>query len=138
MPAVDRCTSCHLGITDPDFVDAEQPFTTHPDLELYLTSKSPHPQESFGCTSCHDGRSRGTSFISSAHTPNTPDQKHEWEEKYSWKKIHHWLQPMMPKKYTQASLRAPRSIDHCFGYISISFLCRHLKETSSGIPSNRN
>ena len=103
MPAVDRCTSCHLGITDPDFVDAEQPFTTHPDLDLYLTSKSPHPQESFGCTSCHAGRSRGTSFISSAHTPNTPDQKHEWEEKYSWKKIHHWLQPMLPKKYTQAS-----------------------------------
>ena len=99
MPAVDRCTSCHLGITDPDFIDAEQPFTTHPDLDLYLTSKSPHPQESFGCTSCHAGRSRGTSFISSAHTPNTPDQKHEWEEKYSWKKIHHWLQPMLPKKY---------------------------------------
>ena len=98
MPAVDRCTSCHLGITDPDFVDAEQPFTTHPDLDLYLTSKSPHPQESFGCTSCHAGRSRGTSFISSAHTPNTPDQKHEWEEKYGWEKIHHWLQPMMLKK----------------------------------------
>ena len=37
MPAVDRCTSCHLGINDPDFVDAEQPYTTHPDLDLYLT-----------------------------------------------------------------------------------------------------
>ena len=67
MPAVDRCTSCHLGITDPDFADAEQPFTTHPNLDLYLTSKSPHPEESFGCTSCHAGRSRGTSFVSSSH-----------------------------------------------------------------------
>ena len=103
MPAVDRCTSCHLGITDPDFADAEQPFTTHPNLDLYLTSKSPHPEESFGCTSCHAGRSRGTSFVSSSHTPNTPEQKHEWEEKYSWKKIHHWLQPMLPTRYTQAS-----------------------------------
>ena len=103
MPAVDRCTSCHLGITDPNFADAEQPFTTHPNLDLYLTSKSPHPEESFGCTSCHAGRSRGTSFVSSSHTPNTPEQKHEWEEKYNWKKIHHWLQPMLPTRYTQAS-----------------------------------
>ena len=63
MPAVDRCTSCHLGIANPDFKDAEQPYTTHPDLDLYLTSKSPHPEESFGCTSCHSGRRRGTSFF---------------------------------------------------------------------------
>ena len=103
MPAVDRCTSCHLGIANPDFVNTEQPYTTHPNLDLYLTSKSPHPEESFGCTSCHAGRSRGTSFVSSSHTPNTPEQKHEWEEKYGWKKIHHWLQPMLPTRYTQAS-----------------------------------
>ena len=103
MPAVDRCTSCHLGIANPDFKDAEQPYTTHPDLDLYLTSKSPHPEESFGCTSCHSGRSRGTSFLSSAHTPNTPEQKKEWKEKYDWKPVKHWLQPMLPTRYTQAS-----------------------------------
>ena len=103
MPAVDRCTSCHLGIANPDFKDAEQPYTTHPDLDLYLTSKSPHPEESFGCTSCHTGRSRGTSFLSSAHTPNTPEQKKEWKEKYDWKPVKHWLQPMLPTRYTQAS-----------------------------------
>ena len=103
MPAVDRCTSCHLGIANPDFVNTEQPYTTHPNLDLYLTSKSPHPEESFGCTSCHAGRSRGTSFVSASHTPNTPEQKYEWEEKYGWKKIHHWLQPMLPTRYTQAS-----------------------------------
>nr|MBC8311882.1 hypothetical protein [Candidatus Neomarinimicrobiota bacterium] len=38
VPTVDRCTSCHLGIMNPDFEDAEQPFTTHPRLDLYLTS----------------------------------------------------------------------------------------------------
>ena len=103
MPVVDRCTSCHLEISNPDNIDAEQPFTTHPDLDLYLTSSSPHPLESFGCTSCHAGRSRGTSFVSSAHTPNSTEQKHDWEEKYDWEKIHHWMQPMFPKRYTQAS-----------------------------------
>ena len=103
MPVVDRCTSCHLEISNPDNIDAEQPFTTHPDLDLYLTSSSPHPLESFGCTSCHAGRSRGTSFVSSAHTPNSTEQKHDWEEKHDWEKIHHWMQPMFPKRYTQAS-----------------------------------
>ena len=68
-----------------------------------MTSKSPHPEESFGCTSCHSGRSRGTSFISSAHTPNTPQQKKEWKDKYHWKPVKHWLQPMLPTRYTQAS-----------------------------------
>ena len=103
MPVVDRCVSCHLGISNPDFIEAEQPYTTHPNLDLYLTSASPHPEASFGCTSCHAGRSRGTTFLSSAHTPQSTKQKHEWEEKYDWEKIHHWLQPMLPTKYTEAS-----------------------------------
>jgi len=103
VPAVDRCTSCHLGIDNPDFEDSPQPFTTHPRLDLYLTSASPHAIDQFGCTSCHAGRARGTTFNSSSHTPGTLIQKKEWQEKYNWKKNHHWLQPMLPTKYTQAS-----------------------------------
>ena len=99
MPAVDRCTSCHFLIANPDFVDAEQLHTTHPDLDLTLR-QSPHPEEVFGCTSCHSGRSRGTSFLSSAHTPNSPEQKKEWKEKRS-KPVKHWLQPMLPTRHTQ-------------------------------------
>ena len=103
VPAVDRCTSCHLGIDNADFEDAPQPFTTHPRLDLYITSSSPHSMDQFGCTSCHAGRARGTTFNSSSHTPGSLEQKKEWEEKYDWEKIHHWLQPMLPTKYTQAS-----------------------------------
>jgi len=103
VPTVDRCTSCHLGIDNPDFSDAPQPYTTHPNLELYLTSSSPHPINNFGCTSCHAGKSRGTSFVSSGHTPNTPEDKERWKEEYDWKKDHHWLTPMLPTRYTQAS-----------------------------------
>ena len=103
VPVVDRCTSCHLGIDNPDFSSAPQPYTTHPNLDLYITSSSPHPMNNFGCTSCHAGRSRGTSFVSSSHTPNSPEDKERWEEDYDWKKNHHWLTPMLPTKYTQAS-----------------------------------
>ena len=103
VPKVDRCTSCHLGIDNPDFADAPQPYTTHPNLDLYITSASPHPMDNFGCTSCHAGRGRGTSFVSSTHTPNTPEDKERWKEEYDWEKMHHWLQPMLPTRYTQAS-----------------------------------
>ena len=103
VPVVDRCTSCHLGIDNPDFVDAPQPYTTHPNLDLYITSSSPHPMNNFGCTSCHAGRSRGTSFVSSSHSPNSPEDKERWEEEYDWKKNHHWLTPMLPTRYTEAS-----------------------------------
>ena len=103
VPKVDRCTSCHLGINNPDFADAPQPYTTHPNLELYITSASKHPMDKFGCTSCHAGRGRGTSFVSSTHTPNTPEDKERWKEEYDWEKMHHWLQPMLPTRYTQAS-----------------------------------
>ena len=75
VPKVDRCTSCHLGIENPGFVDAPQPFTTHPDLDLYITSASSHPMDRFGCTSCHAGRGRGTTFNSSTHTPNSEEDK---------------------------------------------------------------
>jgi len=103
VPVVDRCTSCHLGIDNPDFSEAPQPYTTHPDLDLYITSKSPHPMNNFGCTSCHGGRSRGTSFVSSSHTPNTPEDRERWEEDHHWKVNHHWLTPMLPTRYTEAS-----------------------------------
>ena len=103
VPVVDRCTSCHLGIDNPDFSGAPQPYTTHPNLDLYITSSSPHPMNNFGCTSCHAGRSRGTSFVSSSHTPNTSEAKERWEDEYDWKKNHHWLTPMLPTKYTEAS-----------------------------------
>ena len=86
VPVVDRCTSCHLGIDNPDFSGAPQPYTTHPNLDLYITSSSPHPMNNFGCTSCHAGRSRGTSFVSSSHTPNTPEAKERWEDEYDWEK----------------------------------------------------
>ena len=103
VPKVDRCTSCHLGIDNPDFADVPQPYTTHPNLDLYITSASPHPMDNFGCTSCHAGRGRGTSFVSSTHTPNTPEDKERWKDEYDWEKMHHWLQPMLPTRYTQAS-----------------------------------
>lgn len=104
VQTVDRCISCHLGIDKPGFEDAEQPFTTHPNLDFYLKSSSPHPIDEFGCTGCHAGRARGTSFVSSSHTPSNKEEKKRWEDEYGWKKNHHWLRPMLPSHYSEAGL----------------------------------
>ena len=42
---VDRCVSCHVGIDNPAFADAEQPLTAHPGDVL-----KHHPSDKFGCT----------------------------------------------------------------------------------------
>ncbi|MCH7733236.1 MAG: c-type cytochrome [Candidatus Marinimicrobia bacterium] len=102
VPKVDRCTTCHLGIAKPEYEDASQPFRTHPNPDLYITNKSYHPMESFGCTSCHGGRGRGTGFITSAHTPKSEEQELEWVEKYQWHEMHHWETPMFPKQYLES------------------------------------
>ncbi len=103
VPKVDRCMTCHLGISNSDYKDAPQPFTTHPKLELFVDPNSPHPLEEFGCTSCHGGRGRGTDFISSVHVPSSEEQKKEWQKKYNWQEFHHWETPMVPMQYIEAS-----------------------------------
>ncbi len=102
VPRVDRCTTCHKGVTLTDFTDDEQPFRTHPRLDLFLSSTSPHPIEKFGCTSCHSGRGRGTSFFGSVHVPESVDQENEWKETHDWQRMDLWEKPMYPKQYTEA------------------------------------
>jgi cytochrome c2 len=102
MPKVERCVTCHLGIINPAYADAPQPFTTHPNLEKYVGNDSPHPIEEFGCTVCHGGRGRGTGFISAAHTPRSPEQRGQWEKDYKWEALHHWEDPMLPGPYFEA------------------------------------
>lgn len=102
VPRVDRCTTCHLGVDNPDFKDAAQPYRTHPNLELFLDKNSPHPVDQFACTSCHGGRGRATDFIAAAHTPRNEEQAEEWRKKYGWKELEHWEHPILPVQYTEA------------------------------------
>jgi cytochrome c551/c552 len=99
---IDRCQTCHLGIDNPAYAEAPQPFRTHPNLELYVAPESKHPRDNFGCTSCHEGRGRALTFAGVNHTPRTEEQRHEWEQKYGWKEDHYWDKPMYPNGYAEA------------------------------------
>lgn len=52
----------------------DQPFTSHPRLDLFVGSTSPHKKGEMGCTICHDGQGSATDFKWASHTPNDPHQ----------------------------------------------------------------
>lgn len=81
LGSVDRCTTCHLGIEDPSFIDAPQPLTTHPDLALLKK----HPVEKFGCTICHGGQGVATTYVGASH-----------------RTLAHWPHPMVKKSLMQS------------------------------------
>ena len=71
---VDRCVTCHIAVEKRGFEDKQKyPLSvlrTHPHLDLFVDSNSPHPYATFGCTSCHGGRDRATDFTRAGHMPN--------------------------------------------------------------------
>ncbi len=97
----DRCTTCHQGIVEVDR-GFPQPFRSHPRLDLYVGSRSPHPVEEFGCTICHDGQGSGTSFRWASHTPDTSDDAARWRREHAWRPNLHWEWPMLPLRFVES------------------------------------
>ena len=81
---------------------APQPYTAHPRLDLYLSSLSPHPMSTFGCTSCHEGQGNATEFKWVSHTPNTLNERSRWMDEYGWFNNHHWIYPMYPARFAES------------------------------------
>ncbi len=79
MKVVDRCATCHQGITQPTLADASvpQPFRAHPPM--------PHNIRDWGCTICHRGQGPATE-VAEAHETTLA-----------------WEQPILPAHYLQAS-----------------------------------
>jgi mono/diheme cytochrome c family protein len=59
---VDRCTTCHLGISDASLASAPQPFRAHSGSWLVE-----HRVERFGCTVCHGGQGAATTYRDAGH-----------------------------------------------------------------------
>lgn len=79
------------------------PFTSHPRLDLFVGSLSPHPMGTFGCTVCHEGQGSATEFRYASHTPDSTTQLREWKEKFGWYDNHHWIFPMNSKRFAESS-----------------------------------
>ncbi|MBI5731121.1 MAG: c-type cytochrome, partial [Ignavibacteriales bacterium] len=77
LNTIDRCTTCHLGITNSKLKMVSQPFRTH--------SKIYHDIEKFGCTICHEGQGLATRY-EEVHLPTE-----------------FWDQPILPNRYIESS-----------------------------------
>ncbi len=80
-----------------------QPFTSHPRLDLFVGPTSPHKKGEMGCTICHDGQGSATDFKWASHTPNDPDQAMDWAEDHGWFDNHHWIFPMTPERFLESN-----------------------------------
>ncbi len=78
------------------------PFATHPKLDLFLGSLSPHKKADFACTICHLGQGSATDFKWASHTPNSPEQETDWRNRLGWFNNAHWIYPMLPKRFAES------------------------------------
>jgi cbb3-type cytochrome oxidase cytochrome c subunit len=79
MKVVDRCVTCHAGISEPSLRDSSvaQPFRAHPAM--------PHSATDWGCVICHRGQGIATG-VREAHQTTLA-----------------WERPILPIRYIQAS-----------------------------------
>jgi mono/diheme cytochrome c family protein/cbb3-type cytochrome oxidase cytochrome c subunit len=78
-------------------------FASHPRLDLFVDSNSPHPAERFGCTSCHAGQGSATDFTLASHSPADLAQEHQWEKQYGWFFNHDWEFPMQSSRFIEST-----------------------------------
>jgi cytochrome c2 len=79
------------------------PFSSHPRLDLYAGSLSPHKAGEFACTICHDGQGSGTAFQWAAHTPNSVRQRKDWAAQHGWFDNPHWSYPMSARRFLEGT-----------------------------------
>ncbi|MEM7516492.1 MAG: c-type cytochrome, partial [Planctomycetota bacterium] len=106
---IDMCITCHMAADLPGYdLDSEgnpleEPYRSHPNLDLFLSAKSPHPMSEIGCTICHRGSGEALQFTRADHVPTDEAEEEEWHDEYHWHKQHHWDYPMLSSKYIEAS-----------------------------------
>ncbi len=101
---VDRCVTCHVAANRPGF-DGENwapPFRSHPRMDMFVGSSSPHPYSEFGCSACHGGLDRATNFARAGHSPVDESQLDEWKETWDWKTQKYLETPIYPAEYSEA------------------------------------
>ena len=54
LQLIDRCTTCHAGVKNPDFKDTEVPYKYHSPILLN------HKLNKYGCSTCHGGQGLAT------------------------------------------------------------------------------
>ncbi len=102
---VDMCQTCHAAIDRPEFGEGadKEPLRAHPRLDLYVSTKSPHPMKDVGCTICHRGAGEALDFVRADHRPSDEHEEERWAKDHHWHKQHHWDYPMLEDSNIESS-----------------------------------
>ncbi len=101
---VDRCVTCHVAANRVGFdgEEWEHPFRSHPKMDMFVGSSSPHPYSRFGCSSCHGGLDRSTDFARVGHSPSNEEEMKSWQKKWGWEPQPYLETPIYPADYSEA------------------------------------
>tara|TARA_B100000676_G_scaffold310180_1_gene375920 strand:+ start:3194 stop:8038 length:4845 start_codon:yes stop_codon:yes gene_type:complete len=80
-----------------------QPFASHPRLDLFVGSLSPHKVSDFACTICHEGQGSATEFKWASHMPDSELDRKRWMEEHGWFDNHHWIYPQLPNRFIEST-----------------------------------
>jgi mono/diheme cytochrome c family protein len=98
-------------------LDTLNPWRTHPRLDTFVGSSSPHPLLEFGCTACHRGQDRATEFGRAGHVPPNKKMERRWssalvkmvpgpwdyaKRNWQWAPNPFLETPMYPRQYYEA------------------------------------
>ncbi len=129
---VDRCATCHMFIDRSGFEkdglrELKEPqlsasevavYSTHPRLDLFVGSNSPHAIEKFACTVCHSGQGGAATFNFAYHFPDRgktngdkleayTDKRDRWKNDFHWHADLHpdylWDFPMLPMRFVEST-----------------------------------
>jgi cytochrome c2 len=79
------------------------PYASHPRLDLFISSVSPHDMAKFACSICHEGQGSATAFKWASHAPNDPAEAKRWALEHGWFDNHHWIFPMFPERFVESA-----------------------------------
>ena len=101
---VDRCMTCHVAAnrTGFDGEDWQEPYRSHPRMDMFVGAGSPHPYTQFGCSSCHGGLDRATDFARAGHSPSDIAELDLWAEELDWEAQPYLETPIYPAEYSEA------------------------------------
>lgn len=112
--AEERVAELERLLTKPEVLN---PFRTHPKLDMFVGSASPHPMLDYGCTVCHRGQDRATEFSRAGHTPASGRMQRRWSKtwfpffplpkdyqgrNYGWAANPFLETPMYPRQHYEA------------------------------------
>jgi cytochrome c2 len=91
LDIIDRCMTCHLGVSNPKMSDVPQPYKVHPEF-------TQHNFNLIGCTSCHEGQGTATEKHAAHVMENLDGRFGPFDEQHAG-----WARPLLPLEYVQAS-----------------------------------